>query len=206
MNIMKAYELLEINENASESEVKRAYAKMSAKYHPEEYPNEFQEIYKAFELIKRVMRNKQLDFNGNVDSFESYEVVSKELVEVKHNIVLNWNDKIPMDEETQRKKKNYLTKLEKRLTSHCKAVDNLDILENQTFIDLLEDRIYCCHILDLFLYHKYALPLEDLELYLDYFEQVNNSYDHDLYYKEINEAILYKKYARKYSKKRLLNE
>ena len=46
-----AWEILGIEPTENKRVVKKAYAKMLAKYHPEDYPNEFQEIQNAYKSI-----------------------------------------------------------------------------------------------------------------------------------------------------------
>ena len=43
----EAYEILHIKRGSSQEEIKEAYAALSKKYHPEEHPDEFQQIHEA---------------------------------------------------------------------------------------------------------------------------------------------------------------
>ena len=45
MDELRAYEILGLNEGCSREDIKTAYAKFSKEYHPEEYPDEFQQIH-----------------------------------------------------------------------------------------------------------------------------------------------------------------
>lgn len=46
------YEILEVAEDADDSLVKKAYLGMVRRYPPERFPDDFQRIYRAYELIK----------------------------------------------------------------------------------------------------------------------------------------------------------
>lgn len=46
------YEKLEVAEDADDSQIKKAYLGMVRRYPPERFPDDFQRIYQAYELIK----------------------------------------------------------------------------------------------------------------------------------------------------------
>ncbi len=46
------YEILEVAEDAGDSQIKKAYLGMVRRYPPERFPDDFQRIYRAYELIK----------------------------------------------------------------------------------------------------------------------------------------------------------
>ncbi len=49
-----AYEILEVGEDAGDTAIKKAYLGMVRRYPPERCPDDFQRIYRAYELIKTV--------------------------------------------------------------------------------------------------------------------------------------------------------
>jgi len=49
-----AYEILEVGEDAGDAAIKKAYLCMVRRYPPERSPDDFQRIYRAYELIKTV--------------------------------------------------------------------------------------------------------------------------------------------------------
>ena len=48
------YEILEVKEDAGDTAIKKAYLGMVRRYPPERCPDDFQRIYRAYELIKTV--------------------------------------------------------------------------------------------------------------------------------------------------------
>ena len=56
MDKLTALEVLGLRANATRDEMKRAYAELSKKYHPEEFPEEFQQIHEAYRVLSRTAR------------------------------------------------------------------------------------------------------------------------------------------------------
>jgi len=66
----KLYNILGINKNASQSEIKKAYRKLAKKYHPDvnktkEAEDKFKEINMAYEVLSDENRRKQYDQYGD---------------------------------------------------------------------------------------------------------------------------------------------
>ena len=64
------YETLEINENASEAEIKKAYRKLARKYHPDvnkeaSAEEKFKEINAAYEILSDKEKKSQYDMHGD---------------------------------------------------------------------------------------------------------------------------------------------
>lgn len=53
MDQLTAYQILGLKPGASKDEIKAAYASLIKKYHPEENPAEFQQIYDAYQTLRR---------------------------------------------------------------------------------------------------------------------------------------------------------
>ena len=53
MDKAQAYAVLRIEPGCTEEEIKKAYAALSRQYHPEEYPEEFQQIHDAYRMLRR---------------------------------------------------------------------------------------------------------------------------------------------------------
>lgn len=56
MDKLTALHVLGLRANATRDEIKQAYAELSKKYHPEEYPEEFQQIHEAYRVLSRIAR------------------------------------------------------------------------------------------------------------------------------------------------------
>jgi len=56
MDQLTAYKILELNPGASPDDIKAAYAELSKKYHPEEHPEQFQQIHDAYRTLSRGTR------------------------------------------------------------------------------------------------------------------------------------------------------
>ena len=48
------YQILEVKEDADDAGIKKAYLAMVRRYPPERFPDDFQRIYRAYELLKTV--------------------------------------------------------------------------------------------------------------------------------------------------------
>ena len=64
------YETLEISENASEAEIKKAYRKLARKYHPDvnkeaSAEDKFKEINSAYEILSDAKKKQQYDMHGD---------------------------------------------------------------------------------------------------------------------------------------------
>lgn len=64
------YETLEINDNASEAEIKKAYRKLARKYHPDvnkdpKAEDKFKEINSAYEILSDSEKKAQYDMHGD---------------------------------------------------------------------------------------------------------------------------------------------
>lgn len=83
---MNPYEILNISENASESEIKASFRKLAKKYHPDKNSNsdaksKFSQILNAYEFLKsnnfQKIENYNfseiLDFRKVMDVFRKYE-------------------------------------------------------------------------------------------------------------------------------------
>ena len=70
------YELLEVDKNVTDSELKRKYRKLAKKYHPdlnpddEEAQEKFKEISEAYEILSDPQKKRQYDTYGSA-AFEN---------------------------------------------------------------------------------------------------------------------------------------
>ena len=73
------YKILEISENATQEEIKKAYRKLAAKWHPDrnkslEATKKMQEINKAFEVLGDEEKRKKYDLGATWFCFWSIRV------------------------------------------------------------------------------------------------------------------------------------
>lgn len=73
-SVLNPYEILEINENADEKEIKRSYRKLAKKYHPDSNPENkeaeemFKKVQEAYEeLIKNISHKANSSFKNNIN-------------------------------------------------------------------------------------------------------------------------------------------
>lgn len=74
MDKLTAYKILGIDAKASTEAIKAAYAELSKKYHPEENPEEFQQLHEAYRILVRGNRGRSME------NAESSEDIWKEAV------------------------------------------------------------------------------------------------------------------------------
>jgi curved DNA-binding protein len=66
------YQILGLNRDASEDEIKRAYRKLALQYHPDHHPDDpeseerFKEIGEAYAVLGDPEKRKEYDFSGHV--------------------------------------------------------------------------------------------------------------------------------------------
>ncbi|MDD2980829.1 MAG: DnaJ domain-containing protein [Hespellia sp.] len=56
---MEIWDILQIEPTKDKRQIKKAYAKMIAMYHPEEHPEQFQEIHTAYEIALRLAEDEE---------------------------------------------------------------------------------------------------------------------------------------------------
>ena len=68
---MNYYEILGVNENANESDIKKAFRKLSLKHHPDRGGDaeKFKEINEAYEILKDGENKEEYDFKRNNPMF-----------------------------------------------------------------------------------------------------------------------------------------
>ena len=72
------YQMLGLNRNASEDEIKRAYRKLALKYHPDHHPDDpeseeiFKEIGEAYAVLSDLKKRKEYDWSGHTRFKQRY--------------------------------------------------------------------------------------------------------------------------------------
>ena len=107
MNLREAYILLELKENASDEEIKKAYKKMAVKWHPDKNPDnkddaesKFKEVAQAYELINKSKYNNCETFrnanfrSGNIDPNDLFNQMFREMNIVQNSFNTNINTQV----------------------------------------------------------------------------------------------------------------
>ena len=88
MEFKDYYKILELNKNATQEDIKKAYRKLARKYHPDLNPNnkeaekKFKEINEANEVLSNAENRKKYDQYGkdwkHADAFETEKKQQKQ--------------------------------------------------------------------------------------------------------------------------------
>lgn len=85
---MNFYDVLEIKNNASQGEIKKAYRKLAIKYHPDKCADEnskekFQEIQTAYEILYDQEKRKEYDGMSIEQKMEAYDLIKQYFINIK---------------------------------------------------------------------------------------------------------------------------
>lgn len=84
MDKLKAYEILELQPESSIEDVKEAYAVLAKRFHQEEHPDEFQQIYEAYTTLVRGNRRRKGITEEEIDDVKEIKNV-KEIKDTKQD-------------------------------------------------------------------------------------------------------------------------
>ncbi len=96
------YEVLGVNENAEQSEIRKAYSQLIRKYNPEKFPNEYAEIRGAYEVLGNEKLRQEYDANKQhgteinkhleiADELFANEEYNEAIIHYKKALILNKN-------------------------------------------------------------------------------------------------------------------
>lgn len=77
------YEVLDISEDASQKEIKRAFYKLLEKYPPEQKPNEYQRLREAYDVLSNPVSRKEYD--SMADYGEEIEQLEQQAEDILHS-------------------------------------------------------------------------------------------------------------------------
>lgn len=96
MDKPKAYAILQIKPGSSQEEIREAYVALSRQYHPEEHPEEFQQIHEAYMTLRRRERGQRTRQQQSTDQQELADTAKIHIEDVdKRNTVKE--EQIPTD-------------------------------------------------------------------------------------------------------------
>lgn len=166
---MDLYNILNLNQNASQNEIKHAYLKLAKIYHPDknnslESHDKFIEIHTAYEILYNNNTNKNYNNMDNTEKLNFYDFLNKfvKLLGDKNSSeLLNNSDKILLK----------LEEIEKYFYKLCKTDINY-IKEN--FINFIHE----INIIELFeiFYNGKLLKKKNYLTYSDTDSEINNEY------------------------------
>ncbi|WP_425448060.1 J domain-containing protein [Dethiothermospora halolimnae] len=111
------YNILEVDKNATQNEIRRAYRKLAKKYHPDLNPDDenatrkFKEVKEAYEILKDESLRKKYDEGQNNTSYKgkrenTRKRKSKSNVKSQFNMNFQFEDYFGFDPKKGKMKKN----------------------------------------------------------------------------------------------------
>jgi curved DNA-binding protein CbpA len=171
---MDLYKILEIESNASEIEIKKAYHRLAKIHHPDNGGNNemFQEITKAYEILFNKESRKEYDLyylKRNMDEFGGDDLLK---LKREHKNFINSNTKPISEEKLSELYKTYFTDTikeevleDKELTQR---IDNINLERETMDIEVEDDTLYkqietneSYTLNDIFEYMKYKDNIND---------------------------------------------
>lgn len=93
---MNYYEILQINNNATNQEIKEAYFRLAKKYHPDRNKNQdskrrFAEIRQAYEILSDPLERRDYNNNNNIkeNNVKNNNIVINTSIEITENEAFN---------------------------------------------------------------------------------------------------------------------
>ena len=93
MNTENFYQVLGVDEKATQSEIKKSYRKKAIEHHPDKGGDEelFKRIKLAYEILSDPIRRKQYDITGETTTTNAKDEAVANLVQILLHVVPNFN-------------------------------------------------------------------------------------------------------------------
>lgn len=185
---MNPWQILGIAPTRDKKEIKKAYAKLTKVYHPEENPEEFKKIQEAFQACMHY----EFENIEKVEEKAGDEVKLKSLnldeVEEKSSVVPPRIPKVETLFTTQKDVlpyQNILKAIDEQLPKEIGKKEILDLFANPSVMPYLEDDSFCSQLENVLLKHKvkYVKNQNDaVFMYLSkyHMEQLRKAMDYNL--------------------------
>ncbi len=96
MNVNKAFDALEIEKTTDKKLIKKAYAVLSRKYHPEEHPQKWKEVHEAYKIAINYADNEAEDGKTSIFGEQDFGENDRESTEDITDILSNKNEQQDM--------------------------------------------------------------------------------------------------------------
>lgn len=141
-SLYECYNILEIEDTDNPEVIKKAYADMIKKYHPEEYPDEYKKVRKAYNVLMQYSNNSNTSDRNESGPNQHCRMDMPEIDSVKKDFRMQ---KIMFDAKLQQQFTESFEKMEpeyknkkREETGFGKLVNRMHDLDNEEIEDITE--------------------------------------------------------------------
>ena len=185
---MNPWQILGIAPTRDKKEIKKAYAKLTKMYHPEENPEKFKKIQEAFQACMHYEFENIEKVEEKAGDEVKLKVLNVDEVEKKSDVVPPRIPKVETLFTTQKDVlpyQNILKAIDEQLPKEIGKKEILDLFANPSVMPYLEDDSFCSQLENVLLKHKvkYVKNQNDaVFMYLSkyHMEQLRKAMDYNL--------------------------
>ena len=151
---MNAWEILGIEPTSDKKTIKRAYAKLLKKYHPEENPEKFKQIQAAYQQC--LHSDQEIESVSYEQNIESKQDIKTKPISIKEDTIVP--PPIPkittlfiQNEKDVVVYQDILNSIEKSLPKKIGSKDIVQVFTDSKIMPYLEDELFCRRLEDIFL-------------------------------------------------------